>query len=59
MPGPGKREGLGVLCRLLGKVFLLDQKRKDEGRVCAAWGSRNDMEKPLRWGRPWGDNSHQ
>lgn len=50
LPGPGKREGLGVLCRLLGKAFLLDQKRQDEGRAYAGWGSRNGMEKPLRLG---------
>lgn len=50
LPGPEKREGLGVLCRLLGKAFLLDQKRQDEGRAYAGWGSRNGMEKPLRLG---------
>lgn len=50
----GKREGLGVLCRLLGKVFLLDQKRQDEGKACAGWVSRNSNGKTSEVGETLG-----
>ena len=50
----GKRERLGVLCRLLGKVFLLDQKRQDEGRACVGWGSRNSNGKTSEVGETLG-----